>query len=83
MLPQQAGSRHGFGFLVSIGLSGESSSLRVFQLLGGTEAATVTSFGWHDGDSFEGKAGSYLLFNMGEGNVFELIDQVDNALRKV
>ena len=64
--------RHGFGPLVSIGLSGESSSLRVLHLLGGT---TVTLL--------KGESGSYLLFNMGEGNVFELIDRVDNALRKV
>lgn len=75
--------RHGFGPLVSIGLSGESSSLRVFQLLGGTEAEQLLLLGGTTVTLLKGESGSYLLFNMGEGNVFELIDQVDNALRKV
>ena len=75
--------RHGFGSLVSIGLSGESSSLRVFQLLGGTAAEQLHLLGGTTVTLLKGESGSYLLFNMGEGNVFELIDQVDNALRKV
>lgn len=75
--------RHGFGPLVSIGLSDESSSLRVFQLLGGTEAEQLHLLDGTTVTLMKGEGGSCLLFNMGEGNVFELIDRVDSALRKV
>ena len=55
----------------------------VFQLLSGTEAEQLLLLGGTTVTLLKGESGSYLLFNMGEGNVFELIDQVDNALRKV
>ena len=53
------------------------------ELLGGTEAEQLHLLGGTTVTLLKGESGSYLLFNMGEGNVFELIDRVDNALRKV
>lgn len=75
--------RHGFGSLVSIGFSDANGPLWVFRLLDGTEGEPLYLPGGTMVTLMEGESGLCLLFDVGEGNVFELIDRVDSALRKV
>lgn len=72
---------HGFGPRVSVGLTGADIALRVFWLLGGAEAEPLLVAGTTTVTFEKGENGSYLLFKIGEGDVFELIDKVDAALR--
>lgn len=74
---------HGFGSNVCFELGGSDAALRLSRELGGSEGAPLHLLGGTTVTLMKGEDGSSLLFNMGEGNVFELIDQVDNALRKV
>ncbi len=75
--------RHGFGPFASVELSDANALLQVFKLLGGTGGEPLYLPGGTTVTLMKGGSSPCLLFNVGEGNVFELIDQVDSALRKV
>lgn len=74
---------HGFGPRVCIELAGSDAALRLFRELGGTKTEPLHLSDGATVSAGLGEDGRFWLFDMGEGNVFELIDRVDSALRKV
>ncbi len=74
---------HGFGSSVCIEPAGPGAALRLFRELGGIEGESLRLSGGAIVRAKLGESGESLLINVGEGSVFELIDQVDSALRKV
>lgn len=74
---------HGFGPRVCIELAGSDTALRLFRELGGTKTEPLHLSDGATVSAGLGEDGRFWLFDMGEGSVFELIDRVDSALRKV
>ncbi len=74
---------HGFGSCVCIEPAGPGAALRLFRELGGIEGEPLQLSGGTTVCAKLGESGESLLINVGEGSVFELIDQVDSALRRV
>ena len=74
---------HGFGPRVCIELAGSDAALLLFRELGGAKAEPLHLSDGATVSAGLGEDGRFLFFDMGEGSVFELIDRVDSALRKV
>ncbi len=74
---------HGFGSSVCIEPAGLGAALRLFRELGGVEGEPLQLSGGTTVCAKLGESRQSLLINVGEGNVFGLIDQVDSALRRV
>lgn len=74
---------HGFGSCVCIEPAGPGAAPRLFRELGGIEGESLRLSGGTTVCAKLGESGQSLFINIGEGSVFELIDQVDSALRKV
>ncbi len=74
---------HGFGLYVCIEPVGPGAALRLFRELGGIEGESLRLSGGATACAKLGESGQSLLIDAGEGSVFELIDQVDSALRRV
>lgn len=74
---------HGFGSYVCIEPAGSGAALLLFRELGGIEGEPLQLSGGTTVRAKLGESEGSLLINVGKGSVFELIDQVDSALRKV